>query len=174
MFVLLLVLCQRFYYTCVAYGFWMSFCSHKIRCWYGSVIYMLSWQNTYFVFFTFIQEAWNLFISVLKLLFRLSLFHMLLLMSGSLIWQYKILLLHLYSFWGCLPLAYEWYVNLSLCWNSFEMNMWNNDFVFSWHSTCYKIEILFSLPPTLWITNLLSTVKDVLEWWVRMRGWSFS
>lgn len=32
----------------------------------------------------------------------------------SLIWQYKILLLHLYSFWGCLPVAYEWYKSLDV------------------------------------------------------------
>ncbi|XP_047252828.1 N-terminal acetyltransferase B complex auxiliary subunit NAA25 [Capsicum annuum] len=30
------------------------------------------------------------------------------------VWQYKILLLHLYSFWNSLPLAYEWYKTLDV------------------------------------------------------------
>ncbi|XP_076904008.1 N-terminal acetyltransferase B complex auxiliary subunit NAA25-like [Bidens hawaiensis] len=30
------------------------------------------------------------------------------------VWQYKILLLHLYSYWNALPLAYEWYKSLDV------------------------------------------------------------
>ncbi|XP_027090776.1 N-terminal acetyltransferase B complex auxiliary subunit NAA25 isoform X1 [Coffea arabica] len=29
-------------------------------------------------------------------------------------WQYKILLLHLYSYWNCLPVAYDWYKSLDV------------------------------------------------------------